>query len=127
MSPSSTASSPSSASEKPARQSKTSSEASPRPAARPASKLVLDLQAVADVDGLEEEVSVLRASIRHLASGDGDVDSHVKVLAELRHQIEALCRALKTRQSLVGADGDERAAAMDRALEELDDRPEVEP
>ena len=128
MSPSSTASSPSSASEKLARQSKTSSEASsPRPAARPASKLVLDLQAVADVDGLEEEVTVLRASIRHLASGDGDVDSHVKVLAELRHQIEALCRALKTRQSLVGADGDERAAAMDRALEELDDRPEVEP
>lgn len=99
---------------------------SPGPLKHPASKLVLDLQAVADVDGLEQEVTVLRASIRHLASGEDGVDSHVKVLAELRHQIEALCRALKTRQSLVGADGDERAATMDRILEELDDQPEVE-
>ena len=121
MSPSSIASSPSSAHEKPARQSETSSEASPRPAARPASKLVLDLQAVADVDGLEQEVSVLRASIRHLASGDDDVDSHVKVLAELRHQIEALCRALKTQQALEGSDGGGRTAEMRRALEELGD------
>lgn len=92
----------------------------------PPSELVLDLQAVAGVDGLEEEVAVLRASIRHLASGGDKTAVHVKVLAELRHQIEALCRALKTRQSLLGADGDERAAALDRILEELDDRPEVE-
>ena len=95
--------------------------ASPGPLKHPASKLVLDLRAVADVDGLEQEVSVLRASIRHLASGDDDVDSHVKVLAELRHQIEALCRALKTQQALEGSDGGGRTAEMRRALEELGD------
>ena len=88
---------------------------------RPVRQLVLDVNAVADVDGLEQEVSVLRASIRHLASGDDDVDSHVKVLAELRHQIEALCRALKTQQALEGSDGGGRTAEMRRALEELGD------
>lgn len=83
-------------------------------------KLVLDLKAVADVDGLEQEVAVLRASIRHLAN-NGDMAVHVKVLAELRHQIEALCRVLKTQQSLAGHDGDARAAEMARVLEELGD------
>jgi hypothetical protein len=83
-------------------------------------KLVLDLKAVADVAGLEQEVAVLRASIRQLAN-DGDMAAHVKVLAELRHQIEALCRALKTQQALEGHDGDERAVEMARVLEELGD------
>ena len=83
-------------------------------------KLVLDREAVADVDGLEQEIAVLRASIRQLAS-NGDMDVHVKVLAELRHQIEALCRALKTQQSLDGPDGGGRAAEMRRVLEELGD------
>ncbi len=83
-------------------------------------KLVLDLQAVADVDGLEQEVAVLRASIRQLANNDG-VAAHVKVLAELRHQIETLCRALKAQQSLEGHNGDARAAEMTRVLEELGD------
>jgi hypothetical protein len=83
-------------------------------------KLVLDLKAVADVAGLEQEVAVLRASIRQLAN-NGDMATHVKVLAELRHQIEALCRALKTQQALEGHDGDERAAEMARVLEELGD------
>jgi hypothetical protein len=87
---------------------------------RPARKLILDPNAVADIDGLEQEVAVLRASIRQLAT-NGDMDVHVKVLAELRHQIEALCRALKTQQSLEGSDGDGRAAEMRRVLEELDD------
>jgi hypothetical protein len=89
-------------------------------AARPVPKLVLDLKAVADVAGLEQEVAVLRASIRQLAN-NGDMATHVKVLAELRHQIEALCRALKTQQALEGHDGDERAAEMARVLEELGD------
>jgi hypothetical protein len=89
-------------------------------AARPVPKLVLDLKAVADVAGLEQEVAVLRASIRQLAN-DGDMAAHVKVLAELRHQIEALCRALKTQQALEGHDGDERAVEMARVLEELGD------
>ena len=93
---------------------------------RPASKLVLDLNAVADVDGLHQEVTVLRASIRQLASGGDDIAEHVKVLAELRHQIETLCRTLKTQQSLEGPDGDGRAAEMRRILEELGDQLEVE-
>ena len=88
--------------------------------ARPVSKLILDVNAVADVEGLEQEVAVLRASIRQLAN-NGDMDVHVKVLAELRHQIEALCRALKTQQSLEGSDGDGRTAEMRRVLEELGD------
>jgi hypothetical protein len=87
---------------------------------RPVAKLVLDIDAVADVEGLEQEVAVLRASIRQLAS-NGEMDVHVKVLAELRHQIEALCRALKTQQSLEGPDGGGRVAEMRRALEELGD------
>ena len=87
---------------------------------RPVSKLVLDLNAVADLDGLAQEVAVLRASIQQLAN-NGDMDVHVKVLAELRHQIEALCRALKTQQSLEGTDGDGRVAEMRRVLEELGD------
>ena len=86
----------------------------------PAPRLVLDLQAVADADGLAQEVAVLRASIRQLADG-GEMVEHVKVLAELRHQIEALCRVLKTQQSLAGRNGDERTAMMDRVLEELGD------
>jgi hypothetical protein len=84
-------------------------------------KLKLDLQAVADVDGLEQEVAVLRASIRQLAN-DGQIAAHVRVLAELRHQIEALCRALKTQQSLGGHDGDARAAELAQVLEELGDQ-----
>ena len=86
----------------------------------PARKLILDVNAVADVEGLEQEVAVLRASIRELAN-NGDMDVHVKVLAELRHQIEALCRALKTQQSLEGSDVDGRTAEMRRVLEELGD------
>lgn len=83
-------------------------------------KLALDLKAVADADGLAEEVAVLRASIRQL-SQNGDMAVHVKVLAELRHQIEALCRALKTQQALEEHDGGARAAELTRVLEELGD------
>ena len=118
-------SSPSSTQESPAHKPKAPATTSRDRASRPAPKLALDLKAVADVDGLEQEVAVLRASIRQLAS-DGDMAPHVKVLAELRHQIEALCRALKTQRSLEGADGGGRAADMDRVLEELDDPREVE-
>jgi hypothetical protein len=88
---------------------------------RPAPRLLLDPRAVADVDGLAEEVALLRASIRQLASGDEDVAVQIKVLAELRHQIEALGRALKTQRSLEGRDGGGQAAEMDRMLEELGD------
>ena len=62
-------------------------------------RLMLNLAAVADVEGLEEEVAVLRASIRELAKIE-DVAEHVKVLAELRHQIEALCTTLLDQASL---------------------------
>jgi hypothetical protein len=89
-------------------------------AAHPAPKLVLDVGAVAGVEGLEQEVAVLRASIQRLANSD-DMDVHVKVLAELRHQIEALCTALKTQQALAGRGRDAREAEMARVLEELGD------
>jgi len=65
---------------------------------------------------------VLRASIRALVHPNDDLSEHVKILAELRHQIEALCSALKTQQALRGRDGDERAADLTRVLEDLGDR-----
>ena len=110
---------------KPARKSEAPAATPDTTADQPPSKLVLDLNAVADVDGLHQEVAVLRASIRQLASGGDDIAEHVKVLAELRHQIETLCRTLKTQQSLEGPDGDGRAAEMRRILEELGDQLEV--
>ena len=85
------------------------------------STLALDLNAVADVTGLAQEVALLRASIRRLAQPDTETAEHVKVLAELRHQIEALCTALKTQQTLEG-NGDARAAELARVLDELGDQ-----
>jgi len=76
---------------------------------------------VADVDGLAQEVALLRASIRRLAQPDRGAVEHVKVLAELRHQVEALCTALKTQQALEGHGGDARAAELARVLDELGD------
>ena len=105
---------------KPARGQKTPIAVSDDPADHSPSNLVLDPAAVADVEGLEQEVAVLRASIRLLAGG-GDMAAHVKVLAELRHQVEALCRALKTQRALAGRDDNGQAAEMDRRLEELGD------
>lgn len=81
---------------------------------------MLDLNAVAGVEGLDQEVRYLRAAIRQLAT-DKDPAPDVKVLAELRHQVEALCRALRTRQSLAGHDGDALAAELAQALDELGD------
>jgi hypothetical protein len=85
------------------------------------SALTLDLDAVADVAGLAQEVALLRASIRRLAQPDEEAADHVKVLAELRHQVEALCTALKTQQALEGH-GDARAADLARVLDELGDQ-----
>jgi hypothetical protein len=82
--------------------------------------LALDWAAVADVEGLGQEVAMLRASIRELVK-NGDVTRHVKVLTELRHQVEALCTALKTQQALDSRDGDAHANEMARILEELGD------
>jgi hypothetical protein len=90
-------------------------------APRIVSALTLDLAAVADVEGLAQEVALLRASIRRLAQPDAGTAEHVKVLAELRHQVEALCTALKTQQALEG-NGDARAAELARVLDELGDQ-----
>jgi hypothetical protein len=81
---------------------------------------MLNLAAVADVEGLEEEVAVLRASIRELAKIE-DVAEHVKVLAELRHQIEALCTTLKTKDALAARAGSGRQQDLERILDELGD------
>ena len=84
--------------------------------------LASDLAAVAGAEGLTQEVALLRAAIHRLAE-DGDAAEDVKVLAELRHQVEALCRALKTQQSLDGHDGDALATELAQALDELGDGP----
>ena len=81
--------------------------------------LHLDLTAVAGAAGLGHEVSLLRAAIRRLADEE-DASPHVKTLAELRHQVEALCTALKTQHALDGR-GNDLSADLARALEELGD------
>jgi hypothetical protein len=83
--------------------------------------LRLDVEAVANIEGLAQEVAVLRASIRQLAAPDANTDKHVKILAELRHQVAALCTALKTQQALARHDGGTRAAELARVLDELGD------
>jgi hypothetical protein len=90
-------------------------------ASRAVPPLLRNLAALANVVGLKEEVVLLRASIRELAQPGTDAAEHVKILAELRHQIEALCITLKTQQALDGRGGHERRAALDRVLEELGD------
>ena len=82
--------------------------------------LALDSAPVADVEGIKEEIALLRAAIRRLA-GDGDVAGQVKALAELRHQIDTLCTALKTQRALAGPDSDAVSATLARVLEELGD------
>jgi hypothetical protein len=72
-------------------------------------------------EGLTQEVKLLRDSIRRLAKPDGESAERIKVLAELRHQIEALCTALKTQQALQ-ENGEARAAELARALEALGDQ-----
>jgi hypothetical protein len=91
--------------------------------ARSVAALQLDLDAVAHVEGLAEEVAMLRASIRELAhprGNLGDLSEHVKILAELRHQVEALCSTLKAQQALEGRAGG--ATDLNQTLDELGDR-----
>jgi hypothetical protein len=87
---------------------------------RSASALMLDLEAVAHVEGLAEEVAMLRASIRELAHPRGDLAEHVKILAELRHQVEALCSTLKAQQALESREGG--PAELNQTLDDLGDR-----
>ncbi|MCC7371259.1 MAG: hypothetical protein IT306_22775 [Chloroflexi bacterium] len=86
-----------------------------------ARRLDAALASVADAAGLAQEVAMLRASIRRLAQPAGETAEQIKVLAELRHQIEALCTALKTQQALAG-DDNIRAAELARVLDDLGDR-----
>jgi len=79
----------------------------------------LNPAAVAGVVGLAEEVTLLRAAIRRLA-GKKNAAPHVKTLAELRHQVEALCTALKTQQTLADR-GNDLSAELAHALEALGD------
>ena len=87
--------------------------------AEPGPPLHLKPEEVAGAVGLGHEVTLLRAAIRHLAEEE-HAAAHVKTLAELRHQVEALCRALKTQHALDGR-GDDLSADLARALAELDD------
>ena len=102
---------------------------SPTPVAAPAPapadrlerarSLQLDPTAVSDL-GLTDEVALLRAAIHRLAHDD-EVAAHVKTLAELRHQVDTLCTALKTQHALEGGDEEALSATLARALEELGD------
>ena len=87
---------------------------------RPAGALALDCAATADVAGLDQEVALLRAAIRRLAGGD-DATDQVKALAELRHQIDTLCTALKTQRALSGDAADVVSKALAQVLEEIGD------
>ena len=80
--------------------------------------LGLDAATVLGAEGLTQEVALLRAAIRRLAMND-DAAEDVKILAELRHQVEALCRVLKTQHEL--DDDDAAAADLAQALEALGD------
>ena len=80
--------------------------------------LDLNVDEVAGVVGLGHEVRLLRAAIRRLAAKESAAP-HVKTLAELRHQVEALCTALKTQHALDGRD--DLSADLARALDELGD------
>lgn len=82
--------------------------------------LVLDSTAVADAEGLQDEAALLRAAIRRLAA-DADAGVDVKRLAELRHQIEALCTVLKTQKALDRSGADALDALLADVLEELGD------
>jgi|SRR5688500_16109872 hypothetical protein len=103
----------------------------PRPANRPARAstagdrpLRLDLAAVSELTGLAEETAFLRAAARRIAAGEA-TDDEVKRLAELRLQVEALGRTLKTQRALEGGAADALSAALARVLEQLGDEPEV--
>lgn len=86
--------------------------------------LVRDPDAAVTVDDLVQEVKLLRGAIRRLAE-DGDASKttaeDVKILAELRHQVAALCRTLKAQKELVGKAGDALAAELAQALDALGD------
>jgi hypothetical protein len=71
---------------------------------------------------------MLRASIRELVHPHGDLSEHVKILAELRHQVEALCSTLKAQQALEGERGERSRrggiseADVAQTLDDLGDR-----
>ena len=79
----------------------------------------------AEVAGLAVEVALLRSVIRRLSANGGIPNPMLKGLAELRHQVEALCTALKTERVLAGREEDAIAATLARVLEELGDELEL--
>ena len=79
----------------------------------------------AEVAGLAVEVALLRSIIRRLSANGGIPNPMLKGLAELRHQVEALCTALKTERALAGRAEDAIAASLARVLEELGDELEL--
>ena len=97
-------------------------EGAPTATDRPPSDrpLRLDVVAVSGLKGLEAETAFLRAAARRLAAGEA-TDDEVKRLAELRHQVEALGRTLKTQRGLDGGEADALSATLARVLEQLGD------
>lgn len=86
--------------------------------------LARDPDAVVTVDDLVQEARLLRGAIRRLAE-DGDASKtnaeDIKILAELRQQVAALCRTLKAQKDLAGKAGDVWAAELAQALDALGD------
>jgi hypothetical protein len=83
-----------------------------------------DLAADVTAEDLMQEVVLLRGVIRRLAEDDDKAESSaedVRILAELRHQVVALCGALKVQKALSGQAGDALAAELEQALDDLHD------
>ena len=96
----------------------------------------LNTAAVAGIVGIDQEVALLRAAIRRLIKDDDgkardgkadddktlEAEARVEALAELRHQVDSLCTALKTQRALDGRPADVVETAVARALELLGDQ-----
>jgi hypothetical protein len=70
-----------------------------------------DLEAVAAVRGVDDEIALLRMLIRKVAR-EGDVEA-------TRRAIDTLCRALKVQYALDGKPADGLSASLARVLDEI--------
>ncbi len=83
---------------------------SPQPPSPPASDQ--------DEPVLAAEIGLLRRAIQRLADHRGVAD-HLKILAELRHQVDSLCRALKTERDLTTPADEELDALGESVTDEI--------
>jgi hypothetical protein len=72
-----------------------------------------------DAADLTAEVVLLRSAIRRLAAVETVPDRTLKGLAELRHQVEALCTTLRAQRALAPRPEDPAQLAVSQALERI--------